>query len=187
VLLKNFFVVNLNNVMYVHIIICGDIVNKKEIMAQSCYNNTDRVMALLAKLVNIDVAYDTVRKENLKQQYHNYPFWDLAKRWDMVRISLDEGLCLAKAKTRFAKVSKGFNFLGYRITESGIVVSMSTGKRFRARLLRIHEQWGGLLALKQYMWHWFCCATTGAAVEKLQLLQKINTILHFKIRPSLLV
>lgn len=93
-------------------------------------------------------------------------------------------LRLAKDKTRITKVSNGFDFLGYRISRYSITVSMSTWDRFRARLLRLHEQRGGLLALKQYIRHWVRWATAGAAVEKQQLLQKIQTILHFLIKPT---
>ncbi len=145
---------------------------------KSCHNKVRTLKNQLAKRANAGAAYDMVCKESLKQHYH-YRFWNLAKCWDTESITLEEALLLAGARTRIAKVTKEYNFLGYRIAEFGIAVSMGAGKRFRARLLRLYEQRGSLLPLKQYIRHWFCWAKTGAAVEKLQLEQKINTILHF--------
>ncbi len=119
---------------------------------QIFYNITKIVMSPLALLANVGALYGMVRKKS-------FTAW----------ITLDGTLLLLVAKTRIAKVAKRFNFLGYRIAEYCIEVSMGAGKRFRARLLRLHEQRGGLLPLKQYIRHWFRWATTDAAVEKLQL------------------
>lgn len=43
-------------------------------------------------------------------------------------------------KTFIGRADKGFDFLGYRISPGGLMVSQSTIKRFRERTRRLYEQ-----------------------------------------------
>jgi len=76
------------------------------------------------------------------------------------------GLEKQRAKTFIGRVERGFDFLGYRVSPSGLTVAEETLRRFVARVTRLYEQGrgrpGGSAPLGSYVRRWV--RWTGAGV-----------------------
>ena len=64
------------------------------------------------------------------------------------------GLTLAATKTFIGRVSKGFDFLGYRITPRGLTCADITIWRMQQRYGRLYEQGASATRLDVYVKHW---------------------------------
>mgnify|MGYP003325687032 FL=1 len=88
------------------------------------------------------------------------------------------GLRLAQAKTWVGRTTKGMDFLGYRLSHSGLSIAQSTGDRMTAKSLQLYEQ-----GASTSRWHadakkWISWAQSGVRVETLWLKLKTTLILQ---------
>src|SRR5437867_579605 len=75
------------------------------------------------------------------------------------------GLEKHPAKTFIGRVERGFDFLGYRVSPSGLTVAEETLRRFVARVTRLYEQEGdrraAAVSLGLYVRRWMRWAPAG--------------------------
>ncbi len=57
-------------------------------------------------------------------------------------------------KTFIGRTSRGFDFLGYTFSPSGLGVAAKTLERFAARVTRLYEQGAGATRIGAYVRHW---------------------------------
>jgi len=77
------------------------------------------------------------------------------------------GLEKQRAKTFIGRVERGFDFLGYRLSPSGLTVAEETLRRFVARVTRLYEQEGDrratAVSLGLYVRRWATWAMAGVS------------------------
>ena len=88
------------------------------------------------------------------------------------------GLRLAQAKTWVGRTAKGIDFLGYRLSNSGLSIAQSTWDRMTAKSLQLYEQGASTLRLHAYAKKWISWAQSGVKVETLWLKLKTTLILQ---------
>lgn len=78
-------------------------------------------------------------------------------------------------KTFIGRISRGFDFLGYRISPQGVAVAAGTVMKFVERMCRLYEQGADAVRIGDYVRRWKSWATaTGLHVEGISLL--VNTV-----------
>ena len=63
-------------------------------------------------------------------------------------------LTLHPDKTFIGKIGKGFDFLGYRLTLSGLRVALETIRRFQHKLTVLYEQGADKNRIRKYVTNW---------------------------------
>ena len=58
-------------------------------------------------------------------------------------------------KTFIGRIARGFDFLGYQFTPSGLGIARPTGKRFVGRARRFYEQGADWLRIDEYVRRWW--------------------------------
>ena len=91
------------------------------------------------------------------------------------RITEELGLKLAKAKTWLGRVTKGFDFLGYRISPNGISIAQGSLSRMMTKLHRLFEQGATEKRLVDYVDRWMSWAKAGVSLIVAPLTLNINT------------
>lgn len=77
------------------------------------------------------------------------------------KIMKDLKLTLHPDKTFIGKISKGFDFLGYRFTKNGLRLAMLTIQRFQSKLTQLYEQGASNARIEQYRKNWRRWAYSG--------------------------
>ena len=88
------------------------------------------------------------------------------------------GLRLAQAKTWVGRTTKGMDFLGYRLSRSGLLITQSTWDRMTAKSEQLYEQGASISRLHVYAKKWISWAQSGVRVETLWLKLKTTLILQ---------
>ena len=93
--------------------------------------------------------------------------WKLRRAIRLVNETLAE-LKLAQHpdKTFIGRTSRGFDFLGYQFTPSGLGVAAKTIERFAERLTRLYEQGADAVRIGSYVRHWRQWVTGGLGARK---------------------
>ena len=91
-------------------------------------------------------------------------------------ITEELGLKLAPTKTWLGRVTKGFDFLGYRISPNGIQIAQGSLSRMMTKLHRLYEQGATKKRLVDYVNRWMSWAKAGVSLidAPLKLNSKIN-------------
>ena len=72
-------------------------------------------------------------------------------------------------KTFIGRTSRGFDFLGYQFTPSGLVVAAKTIERFTERWNRLYEQGADAVRIGAYVRHWQRWVRGGLGTRKLDV------------------
>jgi hypothetical protein len=94
------------------------------------------------------------------------------------RVLNSLGLKLAQAKTWIGRASKGFDFLGYRISPLGLSMAQRSWDRMTVKLHRLFEQGADQPRLVQYLKNWIRWAKTGVSLNVKALILKTTEILR---------
>ena len=86
------------------------------------------------------------------------------------------GLRLAQAKTWVGRTTKGMDFLGYRLSHSGLSIAQSTWDRMIAKSGQLYEQGAPILRLHAYAKKWISWAQSRVRVETIWLKLKTTLI-----------
>ena len=70
-------------------------------------------------------------------------------------------------KTFIGRTSRGFDFLGYQFTPSGLAVAAKTIERFAERLTRLYERGAAESRIGDYVRRWQRWVTGGLGARKL--------------------
>ena len=91
--------------------------------------------------------------------------WKLRRAIRLVNETLAE-LKLDKHpdKTFIGRIGRGFDFLGYQFTPSGLGVAAKTIERFAERLTRLYEHGADAVRIGAYVRHWRRWVTGGLGV-----------------------
>ena len=68
-------------------------------------------------------------------------------------------------KTFIGRICRGFDFLGYTFSPSGLGVAAKTLERFAARVTRLYEQGAGATRIGAYVRHWRRWVESGLAAR----------------------
>ena len=88
------------------------------------------------------------------------------------------GLRCAQAKTWVGRTAKGIDFLGYRLSHTGLSIAQSTWDRMTAKSLQLYEHGASTSRLQAYAKKWISWAQSGVRVETLWLTLKTRLILQ---------
>ena len=93
-------------------------------------------------------------------------------RWKLRRAIKTVNATLAELKrqkhpkkTFIGKVQRGFDFLGYTITTSGLDIAPNTWERFVERVTRLYEQGAGSSRIGDYVRHWWRWVKAGVSLR----------------------
>ncbi len=97
--------------------------------------------------------------------------WKLREAVAVVNQTLDElRVQQHPDKTFIGRVSRGFDFLGYRFSPSGLGVARPTVQRFVERVNRLYEQGADSLRIGQYVRRWCRWLVAGLLAAEQRLL-----------------
>ena len=82
----------------------------------------------------------------------------------MIGMLKDLELTLHPYKIYIGKVEKEFDFLGYRITLTGLRLACETIKRFQHKLTGLYEQGASKARIRQYVTNWTRWTCAGGLV-----------------------
>ena len=96
--------------------------------------------------------------------------WKLRRAIRLVNETLSElKLEQHPDKTFIGRTSRGFDFLGYQFTPSGLAVAAKTIERFTERLTRLYERGALEGRIGDYVRHWRRWVTGGLGARKLDV------------------
>ena len=84
-------------------------------------------------------------------------------------------------KAFIGRTSRGFDFLGYQFTPSGLGVAAKTIERFAERLTRLYEQGADAVRIRAYVRHWRRWVTGGLRVHKLDVVTRLENYRVFRL------
>ena len=97
------------------------------------------------------------------------------------------GLKLVKNKTYIGELSKGFDFLGYRIFPQEIHIAKTSYQRMIEKLYRHYVQQASSDRLRQYLKRWlqWTKASVGSVFESIQIYTKPHPSRKIQIKQSI--
>ncbi|MGK7901502.1 MAG: hypothetical protein AB4352_08830 [Hormoscilla sp.] len=95
-------------------------------------------------------------------------------RWALRRVikATNQQLCQLKMekhpdKTMICRVTRGFDFLGYRFSPDGLGVAPVTVERFAERAARLYEQGATASRIREYARRWLIWLRSGVSEKVL--------------------
>jgi len=80
-------------------------------------------------------------------------------------------------KTFIGRISRGFDFLGYSFSPSGLGIATKTIKNFQARITRLNEQGADALRIGEYARRWWRWVRAGVCLMESALRSHTNSAL----------